>query len=78
MSFHIPANLMVLAVLAGSSALYYFYFFVVTRKLQELALARRWATLQAVLKAWWGRPLLALVCLAVGFATCSMVVGVAR
>ena len=78
MSLNISGTSEALAILALSLALYYFYFCVLTRRLQELALARRSATLQAILKAWWGRPLLALVCLAVGFATCSMVVGIAR
>jgi hypothetical protein len=65
--------LMALAILAGSLVLYYFYLCLVTRKLEARGLAGRSAKLHAILKTWWGRPALALVCLAVGFAIFSIV-----
>ena len=65
MSLNISAASEALAIVALSLALYYFYFCVVRGKLEARSLASRSPRLQAVLRAWWGRPLLALGCLAI-------------
>ena len=75
MSLNISATSEALAILVLSLALYYFYFCVVTRKLEARGLASRSPKLQAVLGAWWGRPLLALGGLAIGFALLSILMG---